>query len=219
MATHSSVLAWRIPGIGEPGGLPSMGSHRVRHDWSNLAAAAAAASLNVIGFFFSGKIIILRSSLIIINKSVAFYKNELDCSCISDSLWPHGLYVAHQAPLSMGFSRQKYCSGLPFPSPGDLPDTGIKFRSPALQANSLPTEPPEKPHKWAQIVSVHACMLTQDWLFAIPWTVAHQAFLSMGFSWQKYCSGLPFFFSRGSSWSRDPTQVSCISFICRQVLY
>ena len=39
MATHSSVLAWRIPGMEEPGGLPSMGSHRVRHDWSDLAAA------------------------------------------------------------------------------------------------------------------------------------------------------------------------------------
>ena len=44
MATHSSVLAWRIPGTGEPGEMPSMGSHRVRHDWSNLAAAAAAAT-------------------------------------------------------------------------------------------------------------------------------------------------------------------------------
>ena len=43
MATHSSVLAWRIPGTGEPGGLPSMGSHRLGHDWSDLAAAAAAA--------------------------------------------------------------------------------------------------------------------------------------------------------------------------------
>ena len=42
MATHSSVLAWRIPGMGEPGGLLSMGSHRVRHDWSNLAGSAAA---------------------------------------------------------------------------------------------------------------------------------------------------------------------------------
>ena len=42
MATHSSVLAWRIPGTGEPGGLPSMGSHRVGHDWRDLAAAAAA---------------------------------------------------------------------------------------------------------------------------------------------------------------------------------
>ena len=43
MATHSSVLAWRIPGTGEPGGLPSMGLHRVGHDWSDLAAAAATA--------------------------------------------------------------------------------------------------------------------------------------------------------------------------------
>ena len=43
MATHSSVLAWRIPGLGEPGGLPSMGLHRVGNDWSDLAAAAAAA--------------------------------------------------------------------------------------------------------------------------------------------------------------------------------
>ena len=41
MATHSSVLAWRIPGTGEPGGLPTMGSHRVGHNWSDLAAAAA----------------------------------------------------------------------------------------------------------------------------------------------------------------------------------
>ena len=40
MATHSSVLAWRIPGMGEPGGLPSMGSHRVGHDWRDLTAAA-----------------------------------------------------------------------------------------------------------------------------------------------------------------------------------
>ena len=43
MATHSRVLAWRIPETGEPGGLPSMGSHRVGHDWSNLAAAAASS--------------------------------------------------------------------------------------------------------------------------------------------------------------------------------
>ena len=48
--------------------------------------------------------------------------------------------VAHQAPLSMGFSRQEYWSGLPFPSPEDLPDPRIKPRSPVLQAYSLPTE-------------------------------------------------------------------------------
>ena len=48
--------------------------------------------------------------------------------------------AAHQAPLSMGFPRQEYWSGLPFPSPGDLPDPGIKPGSPALQAVDLPTE-------------------------------------------------------------------------------
>ena len=47
MATHSSVLAWRIPGTGKPGGMLSMGSHRVGHDWSDLAAAAAADSRDI----------------------------------------------------------------------------------------------------------------------------------------------------------------------------
>ena len=53
--------------------------------------------------------------------------------------------VAHQAPLSMGFTRQEYWSGVPFPSPGDLPDPGIEPWSPALQADALPCEPPGKP--------------------------------------------------------------------------
>ena len=52
--------------------------------------------------------------------------------------------VAHQAPLSVEFSRQEYWSGLPCPSPGDLPDPGIKPGSPALQADSLPSEPSGK---------------------------------------------------------------------------
>ena len=50
-----------------------------------------------------------------------------------------------QAPLSMEFSRQEYWSGLPFPSPGDLPDPGTEPQSPALQADTLPSEPPGKP--------------------------------------------------------------------------
>ena len=53
--------------------------------------------------------------------------------------------VAYQAPLSMGFSRQGYWSGLPFPSPGDLPDPGIEPGSPVLQTDALPSEPPGKP--------------------------------------------------------------------------
>ena len=53
--------------------------------------------------------------------------------------------VAHQAPPPMGFSSQEYWSGLPFPSPGDLPNPGIKPESPALQADALPSQPPGKP--------------------------------------------------------------------------
>ena len=53
--------------------------------------------------------------------------------------------AAHQAPLSMGFSRQEYWSGLPCPPPGDLPNPGVEPRSPALQVDSLPSKPPGKP--------------------------------------------------------------------------
>ena len=60
---------------------------------------------------------------------------------MSNSLQLHG---AHQAPLYMEFSRQAYWSGLPFPTSGDLPDPGLEPGSPALWADSLPSEPPEK---------------------------------------------------------------------------
>ena len=53
--------------------------------------------------------------------------------------------IAHQAPLSMGFSRQEYWSGLPCPPPGHLSNPGIEHRFPTLQVDSLPSEPPVKP--------------------------------------------------------------------------
>ena len=56
--------------------------------------------------------------------------------------------VAHQAPLSREFSRQEYWSGLPFSSPADLPNPWIEPKSPALQADSLPSEPPGKPSRY-----------------------------------------------------------------------
>ena len=65
---------------------------------------------------------------------------------MSNSLQPPWT-VARQAPLSMGFSRQDNWSGLPCPPQGDLPDPGMEPRSPHWQANSLPSEPPEKPYK------------------------------------------------------------------------
>ena len=56
--------------------------------------------------------------------------------------------VAYQAPPSMGFSRREYWSGVPFPSPGHLPNPGIKPRSPTLQADASVSEPPGKPGRW-----------------------------------------------------------------------
>ena len=66
---------------------------------------------------------------------------------LSETPWT----VACQSPMSMGCSRQEYWSGLPFPSPGDLPNPGIKPTFPTLQVDSLPSEPPGKP-KWCQNV-------------------------------------------------------------------
>ena len=60
--------------------------------------------------------------------------------------------LAHQAPLSMGFPRQEYCSGLPFPSPGDFSDPGIELESPAWQANPLPLYYLENP------ISILSCL-------------------------------------------------------------
>ena len=65
---------------------------------------------------------------------------SVSCVQLFGTLWT----VAHQPPLSMGSSRQGYWSGLPFPSPGHLPDPGIEPGSPALQADSLPSETPRK---------------------------------------------------------------------------
>ena len=76
MATHSSILAWRIPGMGEPGGLLSMGSHRVRHNLSNSAAAAAASSM----IEKSGKLDFIKS------KNLLFKRHCQDHKMISHSL-------------------------------------------------------------------------------------------------------------------------------------
>ena len=71
--------------------------------------------------------------------------------------------VAHQALLSMVFSRQEYWSGLPFPSPGDFPDPGIKPGSPTLQADALPSKPPGKPRQ-VKISESYAQRLAKLWM-------------------------------------------------------
>ena len=74
-------------------------------------------------------------------KQVSEFKSEVK-SLSRVQLFATQCTVAYQAPLPAGFSRQECWSGLPFPSPGDLPYTGIEPRSPALQADALPSEPP-----------------------------------------------------------------------------
>ena len=76
----------------------------------------------------------------------------------------------------MGFSMQEYWSGLPFPSPGDLPDRGIEPEFPALAGRFFTTEPPGKPKDVYQFSSVVSDSVT-------PWTVTHQASLSITNSW------------------------------------
>ena len=88
-----------------------------------------------------------RITVAYLPSSQDMWQNVLACayavaSVMSDSLQP---YVAHQASLSIGFSRQEHWSVLPFPSPVDHPDPGIEPRSPTVQADSLPAALPGKP--------------------------------------------------------------------------
>ena len=129
MATHSSNLAWRIPAAAEPGGLPSGGSRRVGHDWSDLAAAAACGA-NTLPFQPSPlrhkpgwKVKVKPLS------RVRLFATPVDCR-----------------------SRGSSVHGLPFPSPGDLPDPGIEHRSPPLQADTLTSEPPGNLSSWVDLL-------------------------------------------------------------------
>ena len=140
--------------------------------------------------------------------------------------------VAYQAPQSMEFSRQEYWSGLPFPSLGDLPDPGIEPRSPSLQADALPSEPPGKPQRnlkreapccaivvtmlwlrfkprllWPQhrvLTTVQSRPATGDLCDPRDYTV-HEILQASILEWAAF----PFF--RGSSQPRDRTQVSYIA--------
>ena len=122
--------------------------------------------------------------------------------------------VTHQTPLSLGFCRQEYWTGLPFPPPEDLPNPGIKSTSPvspALQEDSLPAEPIVK-----HLTQCTLGCFSRVWLFVTPWTAAHQTSLSMGFPRQEYWSRLPFA-SPEDLQHRDWTCIS--SCIGRHILY
>ena len=96
MATHSSVLAWRIPGTGKPGGLPSVGSHRVGHDWIDLATAAVQEKWQN---RISGNLIVYLAHFYFL------WSVQFSHSVISNSLQTHGLHEACQASLSITSSQ------------------------------------------------------------------------------------------------------------------
>ena len=120
-------------------------------------------------------------------------------SCLTlVTLWT----VACQAPLSLGFSRQEYWSGLPCPPAGDLPDPGIKPASPmspAVAGSFFTTSSTSRQRLLSRSQGQRSgisfvVIQSFSWvrLLATPWTGASQAPLSTGFSRQEYCSGLPF---------------------------
>ena len=106
---------------------------------------------------------------------------------MSDSVTPRT--VARQARLSMEFSRQEYWSGLPFPSPGDLPDLGIQRGSPALQADSLLSEPsgPQTSMFFESLFLLFSCCLV--FLFLSAWLVSSGPSSSLNDSHFQYVAG------------------------------
>ena len=163
----SCAYLWKfklLVGTGEPGRLPSTGSHRVGHDWSNLAAAAMKANMSVYYHHTSNALKMQCCLSLTPRFAIVIPEPKTPPECIFS--FPHfpnsanfskcchggGLVtksyltlatpwiVSCQAPLSVGFCRQEYWSGLPSPFPGDLPDPRIEPGSPSLQADSLPAE-------------------------------------------------------------------------------
>ena len=94
-------------------------------------------SLSFLGLFLG---LCLHLSLLCLSTWIVKMKS-LNHVQLFTTLWT----IAYQVPPSIGFSRQEYWSGLPFPSPGNLPNPGIEPRSPTLQADALTSEPPGKP--------------------------------------------------------------------------
>ena len=120
MATDSSVLAWRIPGAGEPGGLPSMGSHRVGHDWWDLAAAAAAYLVNSISHPEEGSCSLgCWGQTFFVAPGWAFSVPSMGAGPGWGDLSPHTLWPqsAVNQPRSWDLGQLHICTGLLTPRP------------------------------------------------------------------------------------------------------
>ena len=116
--------------------------------------------------------------------------------------------VTRQAPLSVRFPRQEYWSGLPFPSPGDLPNPGIELMSPALAGRVFTTEPPGSPiqNMKVKVLVAQSCLTLCDHMdYSQPGSSVH------GILRARILEKVAILFSRESSQRRDQTQVSCIA--------
>ena len=118
------------------------------------------------------------------SKTLLFHVAVWWYGCVFSRAWFFAILwtITLQTPLSMGFSRQEYWSRLPFPPPGNRLNPGIEPASPALAGGFFTTVLP---------IWCVCYLLNHVWLFMTPWTIAHHAPLSMGFSRQEYWSGLP----------------------------
>ena len=152
MATHSSILTWEIPWTEEPCRLQSIGSQEKGRIYQQEESDDQTGWPKLL----PGK------------RDFSTFIHSVTYIChvqLFATLW----IVVHQAPLPMGFFRWEYWSGLPFPSPGDLPDPGIKPTSPvfpALQVHSLPVEPSTFTHQIlvnAMCQESSCCLRTEQW--------------------------------------------------------
>ena len=126
-----AILAWKIPWTEEPGGLQSMGSQRVRHNGATKIPSFIYHCIYVPHLLY---LFVCQQTFMLLPCPGGDLVARLCPTLVSP--WA----VACQAPLPMGFSRKEYWSGLPFLSPGDLPNPGVEYGSPALQADSLLAE-------------------------------------------------------------------------------
>ena len=147
----------------------------MEREWREMSVTSSqhppSAILPISAFFFFFLILSIWCQITTTRLSISGFK-FCDClnsthswnwslSVVSDSASPWT--IAHQAPLSIGILRQEYWSGLPFPSPGNLPDPGIKPGSPTLQADALPSEPSGKLRTLLYLGVVRHMLLNLYW--------------------------------------------------------
>ena len=208
MATHSRALTWRIPGMGEPGGLLSLGSHRVGHDWSDLAAAAAAVAKRV-KTFLARAIQPLQAGR---NSVPSHHCSQLSLGTEGAALICNiaGLLAGSASAIKTPLWRWTCVASIHNPVARTSHVALPNHRQLSESASSWCQEDQGPVHLWAVSTTIASMTsFASSWLpkfrlqcvlscfscvqlFVTPWTVSHKVPLSMGFYRQEYWSGLSF---------------------------